>query len=116
MSTTRPLGRPERPGRRDEPAGTHIRTERAVYTIKEIARLLRLSLGSTYAMLRRGDLPATQRGGQWVMSKHRFEKWLDSLECRPEATEEDIAQMLDEYDDEAARNRDEDDQEDGPAW
>ena len=52
-------------------------TDRAVYTVKEVADLLSLSLGSTYALLRAGDIPALKLGSRWVVPKTRFHAWLD---------------------------------------
>lgn len=53
--------------------------ESAVYTVKEVAGLLRLSLGSTYALVREGEIPAKKMGARWVIPKNRFHAWLD--EC-----------------------------------
>lgn len=53
-------------------------TERAVYTVKEVAHLLSLSLGSTYALVRQGEIPALKMGGRWIVPKKRFHVWLDS--------------------------------------
>lgn len=52
---------------------------RAVYTVKEVAYLLSLSLGSTYALIRSGDIPARKMGGRWVVPRRRFEEWLNNL-------------------------------------
>lgn len=54
-----------------------LRADRAVYTVPEVARLLSLSLGSTYALLREGEIPARKLGGRWVIPKKRFHAWLD---------------------------------------
>lgn len=51
---------------------------RAVYTVKEVAHLLSLSLGSTYALVRQGEIPALKMGGRWIVPKKRFHAWLDS--------------------------------------
>ena len=59
----------------------------AVYTVDEVAHLLSLSLGSTYALIRSGDIPALKLGGRWVIPKRRFHTWLDNL---PEASTDDI--------------------------
>jgi excisionase family DNA binding protein len=64
---------------------------RAVYTVAEVAELLDLSLGGTYAMVRAGQIPARRMGGRWVISKRRFHTWLDEL---PEATDEEVAAAL----------------------
>lgn len=73
------------------PTSTHpgqpAEHERAVYTVAEVAHLLTLSLGATYAMVRSGDIPARKIGARWVIPKHRFHTWLDEL---PDATDEEI--------------------------
>jgi excisionase family DNA binding protein len=53
--------------------------ERAVYTVREVADLLGIALGSAYALVRQGEVPARQlgEGGRWVISKERFHAWLD---------------------------------------
>ncbi|MEH0841903.1 helix-turn-helix domain-containing protein [Micromonospora sp. CPCC 205711] len=56
---------------------------RAVYSVREVARLLSLSLGSTYALVRDGEIPARKLGGRWVIPKKRFHAWLD--ECTEQA-------------------------------
>lgn len=68
---------PERPG-------TPAPVARAVYTVKETAHMLSLSLGGTYALIRSGDIPAIKLGGRWVIPRGRFHEWLDS--CRVEPT------------------------------
>jgi excisionase family DNA binding protein len=53
--------------------------DRAVYTVKEVAELLSLSLGGTYQLVRDGTIPALKLGGRWVVPKKRFHTWLDGL-------------------------------------
>ncbi len=60
--------RPTEPSRLDE---------LAVYTVKEVSTLLRLSLGGTYALIRAGEIPAKKMGARWVIPKKRFHAWLD---------------------------------------
>jgi excisionase family DNA binding protein len=55
-----------------------LRVARAVYTVREVAELLSLSLGGTYALVRSGDIPALKLGGRWVIPKGRFHDWLNS--------------------------------------
>lgn len=64
---------------------------RAVYTVAEVAALLDLSLGSTYALIRSGEIPARKMGGRWVISKRRFHAWLDESD----ASDEDVPDGLD---------------------
>ena len=59
-----------------EPSSSTTPDEPVVYTIEETARLLRLSLGGTYALARSGGIPARKLGGRWVVPKHRFHAWL----------------------------------------
>lgn len=72
-------------------AGTPAPVGRAVYTVKEVAEMLNLNLGGTYALIRSGDIPAIKLGGRWAVPKKRFHAWLDDL---PEATDQDIAAQL----------------------
>jgi excisionase family DNA binding protein len=51
----------------------------AVYTVAETASLLTLSLGSTYALIREGAIPAKKIGGRWIIPKERFHQWLNAL-------------------------------------
>jgi excisionase family DNA binding protein len=51
--------------------------DRAVYTVKEVSLLLRISLGGTYALVRDGENPAIKLGSRWVIPKKRFHAWLD---------------------------------------
>jgi excisionase family DNA binding protein len=54
-------------------------SKRAVYTVVEVAKLLSLSRGSAYALVRDGTIPALRLGGRWVVPRGRFHAWLDSL-------------------------------------
>jgi excisionase family DNA binding protein len=74
------------PSRYRKAAIAAVRTEEsAVYTVKEVARLLRLSLGGTYSLIRDGSIPAKKMGARWVIPKKRFHAWLD--ECTASADE-----------------------------
>jgi len=72
--------RPTPPGLRAGPG----QEERAVYTVKEVAYLLTLSLGNTYELIREGTIPAYRLGRRWVIPRARFHAWLDSLTVEPE--------------------------------
>ena len=52
---------------------------RAVYTVAEVSHLLSLSRGSTYAMVRTGDIPSKKIGSRWVIPKDRFHHWLNEM-------------------------------------
>ena len=62
-----------------------VRTDRAVYTVKEVARMLSLSLGGTYALVRDGTIPAHKMGNRWIVPKRRFHAWLDGLTEPPDS-------------------------------
>ncbi|GAB6899616.1 helix-turn-helix domain-containing protein [Kineosporia succinea] len=68
-----------------------IESNRAVYTVMEVAQLLSLSRGTTYTMIRKGEIPAKKIGDRWVIPKARFNAWLNDL---PEATDEDVERAL----------------------
>ncbi|MCM0675244.1 helix-turn-helix domain-containing protein [Micromonospora phytophila] len=53
--------------------------EPVTYTVREVANLLNLSLGSTYALVRDGTIPATRLGGRWLIPRARFHAWLDAV-------------------------------------
>jgi excisionase family DNA binding protein len=59
-------------------------TERAVYSVREVAHLLSLSLGATYALVRAGEIPARRLGSRWVIPRVRFDQWLDECTVQPE--------------------------------
>jgi excisionase family DNA binding protein len=50
---------------------------KVTYTVKEVADLLRLSLGGTYQAIRAGEIPAKRIRGRWIVPVHRFHAWLD---------------------------------------
>ena len=52
--------------------------ECAVYSVAEVAALLDLSLGLTYALVRDGTIPARKLGGCWKVPKAAFHAWLNS--------------------------------------
>lgn len=56
-------------------------TERAVYTVAEVAGLLGLALRNVYPMVQAGEIPARRMGGRWVIPKERFNAWLNGSEA-----------------------------------
>lgn len=64
--------------------------DRAVYTVAQVAELLSLSLGSTYALVRSGEIPARKLGRRWVIPKRRFHTWLDQLPTAPPPDDDEI--------------------------
>jgi len=54
--------------------------DKQVYSPEEVARSLGIHLNSVYSMLKSGELPAVKAGRKWLISKKRFEAWLDGRE------------------------------------
>jgi len=48
----------------------------AVLSVKQVAKFLGLSLGTTYARLRNGSIPARQVGRRWLVSREALVAWL----------------------------------------
>jgi len=72
--TTDVIDEPAGQGEASVPDGT---PRRAAYTVQEAAALLGLSLGSTYTLIRAGEIPARRMGGRWIVPKQRFHRWLN---------------------------------------
>lgn len=53
-------------------------TQSLVYTVVEVAELLGLSRGLTYALVRDGTIPARKLGGCWKVPKEAFHAWLNA--------------------------------------
>lgn len=49
-----------------------------VFTVKEVASLLKVGIRTIYAMAVAGDLPAFKVRGQWRFQKKDIEAWIDS--------------------------------------
>jgi excisionase family DNA binding protein len=47
-----------------------------VLTVAETARLLRLSINTTYAYLADGVIPGQRVGRRWIISRARLDAWL----------------------------------------
>lgn len=50
----------------------------AVYSVKDVAAMLSLSLGITYGLVRDGTIPSIRAGGRWLIPRRAFHAWLDS--------------------------------------
>jgi excisionase family DNA binding protein len=61
-----------------------ISSEAATLTVPQLAKYLKLSLGTTYQYLRQGIIPARRIGRRWVISRRRIDVWLDEVEVVPE--------------------------------
>jgi excisionase family DNA binding protein len=51
--------------------------------VKQVAHLLSISVGSAYALVRSGDIPAERLGRRWVVPHERFHAWLDGVTENP---------------------------------
>lgn len=51
--------------------------ERKTLYPEEVARLLGIHPNSVYSMLKDGSLPGLKAGRRWLISKRRFDAWLD---------------------------------------
>lgn len=72
------LGRSTEPDHPAESPEYVIDDDAAVYSVIEVSRLLKLSRGGTYELVRQGVIPAVRLGKRWVIPKQRFHAWLDS--------------------------------------
>lgn len=62
---------------------TRITDSAAVYSVADVSRLLALSRGMTYAMVRNGEIPAKKIGDRWIIPKTRFHQWLSACVIPP---------------------------------
>jgi excisionase family DNA binding protein len=69
--------------------GPHILVRRPVIslvmvdqmlTADEVARMLRISLGTLYKLVRKGKIPAFRIGIDWRFSREAIEKWMQQGE------------------------------------
>jgi putative molybdopterin biosynthesis protein len=49
-------------------------------TTDEVARMLRISLGTLYKLVRKGKIPAFRIGIDWRFSRDEIEKWMQQAE------------------------------------
>jgi excisionase family DNA binding protein len=82
---------PDRDGTDGVDQPTPATVSRAVYTVKETAAILALSVNTTYQLIRDGEIPAIKLRGKWAVPKRRLHAWLDQL---PTASVDDIEKEL----------------------
>lgn len=51
--------------------------DNSIWTLKEVAKYLKLSELSLYRLLRRRKIPGFKVGQQWRFSKDTIDKWID---------------------------------------
>lgn len=76
--------RVEPPDDPDSLTVTAVDVRSLVYSVAEVAQLLNLALGGTYALVRSGDIPARKLGGRWVIPKQAFHEWLENTTIEPD--------------------------------
>jgi excisionase family DNA binding protein len=54
-----------------------------LWTVKEVARYLRIKPETVRAMARRGDLPVVKVGRMWRFKRNLIEKWLQECSENP---------------------------------
>ena len=54
--------------------------EKKVYTAMEAAKILGVSKGLIYDMMRKGSIPSLELGRRRVIPKKRFDEWLEHTE------------------------------------
>jgi excisionase family DNA binding protein len=69
MSNVIDLDRPTAAGTATRDRRNRPGARRAVYTVAEVSRLLSLSLGGTYELVRAGVIPGRKLGGRWIIPK-----------------------------------------------
>ena len=47
-------------------------------SVEELARMLQVTTGTVYRLVREDGLPGVRVGGQWRFRRDEFESWLDS--------------------------------------
>ena len=79
MTNVISLNPPDDPGATPDRPGEPTTPGRTFYTAKEVAEMLAIDLGNTYAGLRAGQLPGVKWNGRWAIPRRRFHDWLNRL-------------------------------------
>ena len=62
--------------RSDDPISLNDIPAPQVYTVREVSAALGLSLGITYELIRKGEIPAKRLGRRWLVPRAAFHAWL----------------------------------------
>lgn len=65
-------------------------TRDEVFTVKEVASLLKVGDRTIYSMASNGDLPAFKVRGQWRFQKKDIEAWIEDQKRTRQTGEEDV--------------------------
>lgn len=57
--------------------------EAEVWTIKDLAHLLKVGEKTVYTMAQKGELPAFKVRGQWRFSKKDIDQWIETQKSSP---------------------------------
>lgn len=53
------------------------------FTPEEIANMLKVSIGTVWAYIRNGKLPATKLGRKYIVSEEQLRRFLEQQEVKP---------------------------------
>lgn len=55
-----------------------------LYTPDDIAKMLKVSVGTVWSYIRSGKLPASKLGRKYIISNEQLKRFLDQQEVKPE--------------------------------
>lgn len=67
------------PDRSDDAVSLHDILPPQVYSVRQVAGLLGLNLGTTYELVRRGEIPAKRLGRRRLDRREAFHAWLQDM-------------------------------------
>ncbi len=59
-----------------------------IFTLPEVAQLLRVAEKTVYTMAQKGEVPAFKVGGQWRFRRTDLDAWIDAKTRRPAGDED----------------------------
>jgi excisionase family DNA binding protein len=61
----------------DDPVALNDVPRAEIWTVPQVARLLGISEGLAYGLVRAGEIPAKRLGRRWIVPRARFSAWLN---------------------------------------
>ncbi len=58
--------------------GETMTSQDDIFTISEVASLLKVTKKTVYGLAQRGDLPGFKVGGQWRFSRAAIDSWIET--------------------------------------
>jgi len=52
--------------------------DQAIYDVKDIMRIMRISRNTAYKLIKQADIPYVQIGGHYKIPADRFQEWLST--------------------------------------